>query len=151
MKTILSFLLLLPTIFYSQISRKVLDYTINDSKIIRRINDKNVIFETDKGDIVLTLYSDSINNKRQTLNLLICYPPEYGRVNIKLIIKYVDDTEEIVPNFPDVDNCSIYYFLNRLNFIYYKEVKSITFLGLDKFDMEDKNFFLNFIKEIKLK
>jgi hypothetical protein len=61
----------------------------------------------------------------------------------------MDKTEEIVPNFPDIDNCSVYYFLNRLNFIQYKQVKNITFLGVGKFDVFDKTFFIDFIRQLR--
>lgn len=148
MKILLIGLLFTPLLFYSQISRKNLDYNIDGSKIVRRIYDKLIIFETDNGDITLTLYSDSISLRRQNLNILVCYPISYRNINTKLIIHYIDKTEEIVPNFPDIDNCSIYYFLNRLNFINYKKVKSITFLGIDKFQLEDDSYFINFINKL---
>lgn len=140
--------LFISNLVYSQISRINLDYTINDSKIVRRVYDKILTFETDDGDITLTLYSDSINRNRQTLNLLVCYPLKYKDSNVKLLIRYLDKTEEVVPNFPDIDNCSVYYFLNRLNFIYRKQVESITFLGIDKFKMYDKLYFINFINQL---
>lgn len=148
MKTILFFLIFLPFILNSQISRKFLDYQINDNIVIRRTCDKQLIFETDYGEITLTLYSDSVKIDRQTLNLLVCYPSNYRNINVKLIIQYEDKTEEVVPNFPDINNCAIYYFLNRLNFINYKKVKNITFLGIDKFDLEDGSYFINFIQKI---
>lgn len=143
------YILLITNFLHSQISRTVLDYSINDSKIVRRTCDKIISFETDDGDITLKLYSDSINLDRQTFNLLVCYPSSYKNVNIKLIIQYMDKTEEVVPNFPDIDNCSVYYFLNRLNFIQYKQVKNITFLGVGKFDVFDKTFFIDFIRQLR--
>jgi hypothetical protein len=143
------YILFITNFLHSQISRTVLDYSINDSKIVRRTCDKIISFETDDGDITLKLYSDSINLDRQTFNLLVCYPLSYKNVNIKLIIQYMDKTEEVVPNFPDIDNCSVYYFLNRLNFIQYKQVKNITFLGVGKFDVFDKTFFIDFIRQLR--
>jgi len=143
------YILFITNFLHSQISRTVLDYSINDSKVVRRTCDKIISFETDDGDITLKLYSDSINLDRQTFNLLVCYPLSYKNVNIKLIIQYMDKTEEVVPNFPDIDNCSVYYFLNRLNFIQYKQVKNITFLGVGKFDVFDKTFFIDFIRQLR--
>ena len=143
------YILFITNFLHSQISRTVLDYSINDSKIVRRTCDKIISFETDDGDITLKLYSDSINLDRQTFNLLVCYPLSYKNVNIKLIIQYMYKTEEVVPNFPDIDNCSVYYFLNRLNFIQYKQVKNITFLGVGKFDVFDKTFFIDFIRQLR--
>lgn len=148
-KYLLLLIFMISNVSYSQVSRTVLDYSINNSKIVRRLCDEKLIFNTEEGDIVLNLYSDSISINRQTFSLLVCYPQKWKENNIRLLITYTDKTEEIVPNFPDIDNCSVYYFLNRLDFIYKKKVDSITFLGIGKFKMKNKIYFIDFLNKIK--
>ena len=140
--------MIISSLSYSQISRVFLDYSVNNSEVVRRFYDKIITFETDDGDITLTVYSDSINLNQKTLNLLICYPTKFKDNNIKLIVRYIDKKEEIVPNFPDINNCSIYYFLNRLSFIHHKKVDSIILVSIDKFKMLDENYFIDFLDQI---
>lgn len=150
MKTIILITLILTTNFLSsQIVRKTLDYTVNQCEVVRRIYDKSLTLETPMGDITLLLYSDSVSPTRQSLNLLICYPNTIKNKSVKLIVHYLDKSTEMIPDIPDVENCSVYYFLDRSTSIQYKKVKNLTFLGIDKFDLQDSNYFIDFINLLK--
>lgn len=149
MKSIFLVLIVFITnVLYTQnISRKKLDYSINGCDVYRRTNMEVLVFESpDYGELTLTLYSDSACDMKRTLNLLVCYPSKINNLDIQLIIHYTDGIHEFVPNFRDGQNCSVYYFLNKLKFISDKKVKSMTFVGVGTFYLEEKNYFKNFIK-----
>jgi hypothetical protein len=151
MKSMFLILILFVTNFlYTQnIIRKKLDYSINGCDVFRLTNSEVLIYESpNNGELFMTLYSDSTCNIKQTINLLVCYPKEIKGIDAQLIIHYTDKTNEYVPNFPDANNCSVYYFINRLEFILTKKVKSMTFVGIGTYTLEDRNYFKNFIKKL---
>lgn len=159
MKTIklLIISLLLVSGLYSQsnIRRMYLHDNTKNINFTRRYNSVSLSFKSplccDNDTIFVGVFSDSVDVNLFTFNLYTYFPKNINPINSAMIVNYTDGTNELLYQigFPDEDNYTEYFVVNRkYDAIFTKKVKSITFRGIQTFKVKDKDFFVEFHKEL---
>jgi len=145
--------LILATNLFSQdrVKRMSLHDSTEHVDFTRRWSANALVFDSplccNTDSIYISVLSDSVNLDRSTFNLYAYFPMNINPDKSVMILKYTDNTDEILYqiNKPDEDNYVEYHIVsNQYRSIFNKKVESITLRGIGTFKLKDKSFFMDF-------
>ena len=143
----------LSSVLFSQdISRFSVQDSFSGREVTRRFPTYTLKFKSplESGDnFNVGIVSDSLNKDSIGLRLFVYYPM-YISVSSLIEIRYENNMKDLLAPTGDLDtnNYVEYEFVVNTFSIQSSRPKSISFKGIMTFDFEDKEYFINFMKQI---
>jgi hypothetical protein len=141
-----SLLFLMGACAFAQVSR------MREDSIVKRfaVNSIEIKNPLIGNDILLSVYSDSIDSESLTLIVYVYFPENINALNKNIVITYTDGTSDILQQFvyDKNDGYAEYEFVQNINNISTKKVDSILIRGVSKSKVINKSYFLDFFSSL---
>lgn len=151
----LTIILLISEVVFSQsnVSRLYIKDSVNSFELTRRYKNSIMDFKSplEDGDfIVVGVVSDSLDTNKVGLHLYTYYPKNINPDQSIITIFYEDNTKDLLypATKPDTNNYVEYRFIMNSYSIHRKKAKKIQFRGIETYNIENQNYFIEFMKEL---
>ena len=135
------------------VSRFHIKDTVTDFELTRRFTNSIMDFKSplEDGDfIVVGVVSDSIDTNKIGLHLYTYFPKNINPEQSIITIFYEDNTKDLFYPIakPDSNNYVEYRFIMNSYSLHRKRAKKIQFRGIETYNIENQNYFIEFMKEL---
>lgn len=141
------------TFSQTTVSRFYIKDTVNNFELTRRFKNSILDFKSplEDGDfIVLGIVSDSLDTNKIGVHLYTYFPKNINPEQTVINIFYEDNTKDLLypSSKPDTNNYVEYKFIVNTYSLHRKRAKKIQFRGIETYNIENQNYFMEFMKEL---